>query len=73
MGLSPLGERVDSWLGLSPSKEKRNKTVVGNSSLLVVGNLEGEEQVVFEDEHFHFDRLKFFFLWSLCALGYYDP
>ena len=44
VSLSPLGERANSWLGSPPSKEKRNKNVAGNSSILIVGNLDGEEQ-----------------------------
>ena len=44
LGLSLLGKRADSWLVSSSSKEKRNKTLAGSSSVLVVGNLEGEEE-----------------------------
>ena len=37
------GERVNSWLGSPPSEAKRNKIVADSSSMLIVGNLEGEE------------------------------
>ena len=44
MGLSPLGEGTNSWLGSPPFEEKGNKNVVGNSFVVIVGNLDREQQ-----------------------------
>ena len=37
-------ERANSWLGSPPLEEKKNKTVASSSSVLIVGNLDGDEQ-----------------------------
>ena len=47
LGLSFFGERSDPWLDSSPLKEKGNKPVADDSTVLDVGNLEGEEQSSF--------------------------
>ena len=42
--MSFFGKRFYSWLDSSSFKEKGNKAVAGNSSVRVVGDLEGEKQ-----------------------------
>ena len=43
LGLPSFGENFYPWLDLFPLKEKGNKIMAGNSPMLVMRDLEGEE------------------------------
>ena len=67
LGLPSFGERFDSWLDSSPLKEKGSNIMLVASLSLLWAIWRERNLVTFEDECFSFDRLKSFFLRSLCS------